>query len=115
RGPTARPARASSRAVPLSRSERTRRFAVAVLITRVAEPWTVRSVLAWMASDFSARGIESARLDAELLVAHALATTRVGFYMDLDRPLTPQELESIRALVQRRRGTEPVAYIVGTK
>lgn len=78
--------------------------------------WTIRRVLAWTAKDFADRGIESARLDAELIVAHALGLTgRVALYMDLDRPLTEAERASVRDLVKRRRHHEPVAYIVGAK
>ena len=77
--------------------------------------WTIRRVLAWTAEDFAGRGIDTSRLDAELLVAHALGLGRVQLYMDLDRPLTDAEREAIRALVMRRRKREPIAYIVGKK
>lgn len=77
--------------------------------------WTIRRVLAWTAEDFAGRGVDTSRLDAELLVAHALGLGRVQLYMDLDRPLTDAEREAIRALVMRRRRREPVAYIVGKK
>src|SRR5690606_10331154 len=70
---------------------------------RVDKAWTIRRVLAWTAEDFAGRGIETARLDAELLVAHALGLGRVQLYMDLDRPLTDAEREAIRAVVVRRR------------
>lgn len=82
---------------------------------RVDKAWTIRRVLAWTAEDFAGRGIETARLDAELLVAHALGLGRVQLYMDLDRPLTDAEREAIRAVVVRRRKHEPVAYITGKK
>jgi release factor glutamine methyltransferase len=75
--------------------------------------WTIREVLDWTAKDFAARGIESARLDAELLVAMALGMDRIGLYLDLNRPLVDQERNAIRALVARRRDREPVAYILG--
>ena len=75
--------------------------------------WTIREVLEWAAQDFAARGIESPRLDAELLVAKALGTDRVGLYLDLNRPLVDQERNAIRPLVARRRDREPVAYILG--
>lgn len=81
----------------------------------VQERWTIRRVVKWSTDDFAARGIESARLDAELLVAHALGLDRVKLYMDLDRPLTPEELAAIRALVMRRRKREPIAYILGRR
>lgn len=77
--------------------------------------WTIRSLLGWMVQDFRAAGIVTARLDAEILVAHALACDRVRLYMDLDRPLAADELARVRALVVRRRKREPVAYIVGQR
>ncbi|UJR81157.1 peptide chain release factor N(5)-glutamine methyltransferase [Sandaracinus amylolyticus] len=80
-----------------------------------AERWTIRRVVKWSADDFASRGIESSRLDAELLVAHALGLDRVKLYMDLDRPLAPDELTKIRELVLRRRKREPVAYILGRR
>jgi release factor glutamine methyltransferase len=81
----------------------------------VSEPWTVRRVVAWTRENFAARGIPSPRLDAELIVAHALAIDRVKLYLDLDRPLLPTELETIRALVARRRQREPITYILGRR
>lgn len=78
-----------------------------------ARTWTIREVLDWATEDFAERGIESPRLDAELLVAEALGTDRVGLYLDLHRPLVDGERSSIRPLVARRREREPVAYILG--
>lgn len=69
----------------------------------------------WATSDFAGRAIESPRLDAELLVSEALSMDRVRLYMDLDRPLDPEELEKIRRLVKRRRLREPMAYILGRR
>ena len=75
--------------------------------------WTIREVLDWTTQDFAGRGIASPRLDAELLVAKALGTDRVGLYLDLNRPLVDHERSAIRPLVARRREREPVAYILG--
>jgi release factor glutamine methyltransferase len=75
--------------------------------------WTIRDVLEWATEDFAARGIESPRLDAELLVAKALGIDRIGLYLDLNRPLVDRERSAIRPLVARRREREPVAYILG--
>lgn len=75
--------------------------------------WTIKDVLEWAAGDFASRGIDSPRLDAELLVAEALGIDRVGLYLDLNRPLLEQERRAIRPLVMRRRAREPVAYILG--
>jgi len=77
--------------------------------------WTTRSLLTWTTQDFRALGIPTARLDAELLLAHALRVDRVRLYMDMDRPLSPDELAAMRALVVRRRKREPVAYLLGQR
>jgi release factor glutamine methyltransferase len=77
--------------------------------------WTTRSLLNWTTQDFKALGIATARLDAELLLAHVLGVDRVRLYMDMDRPLSPDELAAMRALVVRRRRREPVAYLLGQR
>jgi release factor glutamine methyltransferase len=81
----------------------------------VAEAWTLRKVIGWIQSDLAKRGIESARLDADLLVAHALKQKRIALYLDLDRPLMDAELSEVRRLVERRRKFEPIAYILGER
>jgi release factor glutamine methyltransferase len=77
--------------------------------------WTVESVLRWATDDFRARGMNSPRLDAELLLAHALATTRIQLVIDAKRTLDDVELERMRELVRRRRAHEPIAYILGAR
>lgn len=72
-------------------------------------------VLRRSASYLAGRGSPSARLDAELLLAHALGVDRIGLYTSSDRPLTPAELAAARALVARRGRREPVAYITGAR
>jgi release factor glutamine methyltransferase len=61
------------------------------------------------------RGSPTARLDAELLLAHGLGVSRIELYTGHDRPLTEAELGVCRELVRRRGDREPVAYIVGTR
>jgi len=77
--------------------------------------WTVREVLSWTRDRFAREGLESARLDAEVLLAYALEMQRVGLYIDLDRPLDEVERGRYRALVSRRLKREPVAYLVGER
>jgi release factor glutamine methyltransferase len=81
----------------------------------MTESWTVQRILAWMAQDFAALGLGSPRLDAELLLCNVLQCDRVRLYMDMPRPLAREELDAVRALVQRRRKREPVAYIIGQR
>lgn len=81
----------------------------------MSQTWTLRSVLEWTASDFEKRGIDSPRLDADLLVARALQMERIALYLDLERPLDDTERGRVRQLVERRRRREPVAYILGER
>lgn len=78
-------------------------------------PRTIRALLAATTPWLARKGSPSARLDAELLLGHALGLRRVALYMDLDRPLEEGELERCRALVKRRGTGEPIAYITGQK
>jgi release factor glutamine methyltransferase len=79
------------------------------------QEWTIETVLRWAADDFRSRGIESPRLDAELLLGRALTATRIQMIVDAKRPLQPDELARFRDLVKRRRAREPVAYILGER
>lgn len=59
------------------------------------------------------RGVESARLNTELLVGHALGLKRMQLYLQFERPLVEAELDKIRPLVKRRGNREPIQYIIG--
>jgi len=74
---------------------------------------SVLEVIKRTADFFAAKGIESPRLNAELLVGHALGLKRMQLYLQFERLLTEPELESIRPLVRRRGTREPVQYILG--
>ena len=52
-----------------------------------SETWTIRKVLTWTTQHFEKRGVDAPRLTTEVLLAHALKTSRVRLYVDLDRPL----------------------------
>jgi release factor glutamine methyltransferase len=62
---------------------------------------------------FASKGIESPRLNAELLVGHALGLPRMRLYLEFERPVSDGELGMIRELVRRRGRREPVQYILG--
>jgi release factor glutamine methyltransferase len=72
-------------------------------------------VVRWTTSRFEERRLETPRLDAEILVAHALGLPRVQLYVQFERPLGPEELAAIRELVKRRQAGESVAYVIGKK
>lgn len=85
----------------------------AAVSTGDAKSWTIGSLVKWATDDFRARGIENPRLDAEVLVAHALEIDRTRVIIESLRPLEGAELALLRDLVKRRRAHEPVAYLRG--
>ncbi|MGQ9643677.1 MAG: peptide chain release factor N(5)-glutamine methyltransferase, partial [Ignavibacterium sp.] len=59
------------------------------------------------------KGIESARLNAELMLAHILNCKRLQLYLMFDRPLDENELSVYREFLARRAKREPLQYILG--
>jgi release factor glutamine methyltransferase len=76
---------------------------------------TVIEVLRLASEHLANRSSDSARLDAEVLLADALRLRRIDLYLKFDRPLSETELTTYRGLVARRAKGEPVAYLVGHK
>ena len=83
--------------------------------TATAAPTKLLDYLKLADGHLAARGVESSRLDAELLLAHALGIGRVELYTSYDRPLTAIEVDRFRELLRRRAARELAAYIVGTR
>lgn len=75
--------------------------------------WTTLAVLDWTTQRFTQAGIAGARLEAQLLLAHALGCTRMQLYTGFDKPLAETERTAFRELIKRRLGGEPVAYLIG--
>lgn len=76
---------------------------------------TVRNLLEAGIVRLRESGSETARLDAELLLASALNTDRTAVIAHTDAPVGDGAAERFRALLERRAGGEPVAYIRGVK
>ena len=74
---------------------------------------TLAEVLRGATDYLQSHGVASPRLDAELLLAHALGLSRIELYTHHDRPLTEAERDQARELVRRRGQREPLAYILG--
>ncbi len=74
---------------------------------------TVLEIIKRTTEFLAGKGIESPRLNAELLIGHALQRKRMQLYLEFERPLAEAELETIRPLVRRRAQHEPLQYIVG--
>jgi len=76
---------------------------------------TVLEVLKLASDHFQKHGSDSARLDAEVLLAYALGLRRLDLYLKFDRLLSEAELVKYRSLTAKRAKGEPVAYLVGHK
>ncbi|MCC6415461.1 MAG: peptide chain release factor N(5)-glutamine methyltransferase [Opitutaceae bacterium] len=74
---------------------------------------TVLEVLKMSADFLGGKGVENPRLNAELLVGHALGLKRMQLYLQFERPLAEEELETIRGFLRRRGQHEPWQYIIG--
>jgi len=54
-------------------------------------------------------------LETRILLGHALQLTRVQLITQAERQLSADEARALAALIERRRGGEPIAYIVGAR
>ena len=78
--------------------------------------WTVLELLRWTTDYFARSGIDTARLDAEILLAHALESDRLRLYVDYEKPVLAKERDRFRALVQRRAAERvPVSLLLGQR
>ncbi len=84
-------------------------------MTPEVKTWTIEELLRWATDDFRARGIDSPRLDAELLLGRATGRTRIQLIIEAKHELEAPQLAAFRDLVKRRRAREPIAYILGSR
>jgi release factor glutamine methyltransferase len=80
-----------------------------------AAPWTVGRLLQWTADFLKQRGAESARLDAEILLAEALGCQRIQLYTAFEEEPGEEKRTVFRELVKQRAEGTPVAYLVGRR
>lgn len=80
------------------------------------QTWTLGALLDWTAKHLAQKGLESPRLDAEVLLAHAVGCKRIDLYGIRHADLaTPEQRQKYRDLIQKRLEGCPVAYLVGSK
>lgn len=85
---------------------------------RPADPpraWTVSDLLVWTEDHFRKRSFPTPRLDAEILLAHALGCLRLDLYVGYHKVVEPAERGRFHGFVERRGQGEPVAYITGSR
>lgn len=77
--------------------------------------WTILDLLRWTTGYFKEHQIDSARSEAEILLAHSLGFRRIDLYLNHDQPLQAHELQRFKSFIKRRLKREPVAYITGVR
>lgn len=80
------------------------------------QSWTVGGLLEWTERFLAQKGVEFPRLDASVLLAHALGCKRIDLYgVRHAEPATEEVRQRYRELIRRRIEGCPVAYLVGRK
>ncbi len=79
------------------------------------QSWTIGALLDWTARHLATKGSEYPRLDAEVLLAHALECRRIDLYTRYEEAASEQARSRFRELVRQRVEGCPVAYLVGRK
>ena len=74
---------------------------------------SVRSVVKLVETRLREAGIESARAEAEWLLAESLGLRRTELYL-CEESVNPQQLESLLGLLERRLRGEPLQYLLGS-
>ncbi len=78
--------------------------------------WTLLGLIRWTTGFFEEHGLDTPRLDAELLLAHVLGMGRMDLYLAFDQPVSAADRSSFRELVRRRaKERVPVAYLSGVR
>src|SRR6266852_2553552 len=83
--------------------------------TRTETTWTIGRLLDWTVRYLADKGSESPRLDAEVLLAHALNCKRIELYTRHTEPASEEVRARFKDLIRRRIEGCPVAYLVGRK
>lgn len=78
-------------------------------------PQTAGEMLELARAFLGRKDLPEARLEAELLVAHALDLDRLKLFLQLERPVDEEEVARARGLLMRRGKREPVAYLIGRR
>ena len=75
--------------------------------------WRLLDILENTSQFFASKGLENARLQAELLLAAVLGVKRLDLYLQFERPLHRSEVDRYREYVRQRLRRVPVQYITG--
>ncbi|MCX7880682.1 MAG: peptide chain release factor N(5)-glutamine methyltransferase [Ignavibacteria bacterium] len=75
--------------------------------------WTLGELIRWATNYLSSKSIESPRLTVELLLSHILNLSRLQLYLNFERPLIAEELNTFKSHLKRLLKSEPLQYILG--
>ncbi|MEW4454351.1 peptide chain release factor N(5)-glutamine methyltransferase [Bremerella sp. JC817] len=78
-----------------------------------AEPWTIGRLLNWTTDYLTSKGSEEARLEAQLLLCHALNCQKIQLYTRFEETVDEDNRAKFRELVKQRAAGIPVAYLLG--
>ncbi|MFN3151022.1 peptide chain release factor N(5)-glutamine methyltransferase [Bremerella sp.] len=79
-----------------------------------AETWTIGRLLNWTTEYLESKGSEEARLEAQLMLGHALACPKIQLYARFEEVVDDEKRAKFRELVKQRAAGKPVAYVLGT-
>ncbi|MBO6523340.1 MAG: peptide chain release factor N(5)-glutamine methyltransferase [Balneolaceae bacterium] len=82
-------------------------------MSKPTSEWTVLSMLKWATDYFDDKGIKNSRFSIEWLLSHVLSIKRLDLYLIFDRPLTNEDLATLKPFIKRRAAHEPLQYITG--
>ena len=77
------------------------------------QQWTLLAILEKTAQFFAAKQVENSRLQAELLLADVLGLKRLDLYLQFERLLSAEEVDTYREYVRQRAEGRPLQYICG--
>ena len=64
------------------------------------EIWTIGKILKWTEEYFAKAGLDTPRLDAEVLLCYVLQKERIHLYVHFDQPLSKEELAQFKGILR---------------
>lgn len=77
--------------------------------------WTIKELLNWTTTYLKSKGVESPRLEAQILLSHVMNVPKIELVARSDEEPSAEEKAEFKALVKRRVERWPTAYLVGRK
>ncbi len=75
----------------------------------------VKDLLQWATEKLKQRSFETPRLEAEVLLAHAMKIDRLQLYLDLEDAVDKDSELYFKSMIAERLAHKPVSYLTGSK